>query len=104
MFKCNTVKEAIRDTKKSKALGPDRKAPIYLHHLGPIAQRYLANTIKLSVNSAKIPNIWKVGRVIPLHKLGKPIDKSKSFRPIALLSPIAKLIEKLLLCDFKNIH
>ena len=47
----------------------------------------------------KISNIWKVGWVIPLHKPGKPIDKSKSFRPIALLSLIAKLAEKLLI-DF----
>ena len=100
MFKCNTVKEAIRDKKKNKALGPDRIAPIHFHHLGPMVLRYSTDTINLSVNSAKIPNIWKVGRVIPLHKTEKPIDKSKSFRPIALLSPIAKLTEKLLLSDF----
>ena len=54
----------------------------------------------VSENSAKIRNLWKVGRVIPLHKPGKPIDKSKSFTAIALLSPNAKLTEKLLPRDF----
>ena len=83
MFNCNTVKEAIRDTKKRKALGRDKIAPIHQEHLGPIALRYLTDTINLSANNAKIPNIWKVGRFLPLHKPGKPIDKSKSFRSIA---------------------
>ena len=93
MFTCNTVKEAKRNTKKNKAHGPDRVAPIHLHHLARVALRYLTNTLNFSVNSAKIPNIWKIGRVIPLHKPGKPIDESKSFRPMTLLSPIAKLTE-----------
>ena len=97
------VDNAIRDSKKSKALGPDKIAPIHLHHIGPIALTYLTELINRSVRSANIPNIWKIGRVIPLHKPGKPADEAKSFRPIALLSPIAKIIEKLLLNDFWNI-
>ena len=96
------VDNAIRDSKKSKALGPDKIAPIHLHHIGPIALTYLTELINRSVRSANIPNIWKIGRVIPLHKPGKPADEAKSFRPIALLSPIAKIIEKLLLNDFWN--
>ena len=99
MFKCNTVKEAIRDTKKSKAPDPDRIATIHLQHLGPIALRYVTDTIKLSVNSAKILNIWKVGRVIPLHKAATSIDESKRFKPITLLPPFAKVTEKHLLSD-----
>ena len=43
MFKCNAVKEAIRDTRKSKALGPDRTA--LLHHINPIALSYLTDII-----------------------------------------------------------
>ena len=35
--------------------------------------------------------MWEIGQVIPLHKPGKTIDESKGFRPIALLSHIAKL-------------
>ena len=38
MFKCNTVKEAIGDTKKTRALGTDRVAPIHLHHLSIMAR------------------------------------------------------------------
>ena len=68
------VDNAIRDSKKSKALGPDKIAPIHLHHIGPIALTYLTELINRSVRSANIPNIWKIGCVIPLHKPGKPAD------------------------------
>ena len=85
LFICNTEKEAISDTKKSNALRSDRLAPIHLHPIGPIALRYLADTIYFSVDSAKTPNIWKFDRFIHIHKTGKPIDESGSFRPIALL-------------------
>ena len=100
MFKCLTVNEAKRDKKKIKALGPDRIAPIHLNHLGLIALGYLTDTIHCSLNSTKIQNMWEVGQVIPLHKPGKPIDESKSFRLIELFSLIAKLTEKHLLSDF----
>ena len=98
MLKCNTVKEAIQDTKKRKALGPDRIAPIHSNHLGPIALKYLTDAINFSVNSAKIPKFWKRGRVIPVRKPGKPSDEHIKLRPIALFSRIAKLTEKHLLC------
>ena len=80
-----------------KTLGPYRIAPIQIHHLGPIALRYLTDTIILSVNSAKIPNIWKVGRVIPLQKPGKPIEKLQTN-----CTPLShcKTTKKLLLSDF----
>ena len=73
---------------KSKALAPDRIAPIHLHHLGPIELRYLTDTINLSAKSAEIPIIWKGDRVISLLKPGKLIDEFKRFRPIAVLSPL----------------
>ena len=70
MFNCNTVKEAVRDG-KSKALRPDRIASIHLQHLGPIALRYLTDTIKRSANCT-------------LLKPGLAIEESKRFRAIEL--------------------
>ena len=94
--------EAIKTTKKSKALGPDKLAPIHLHHLGPKGVAYLAHTISWCYNTSIIPHKWKVGKIIPLLKPGKDAELSKSYRPIALLSPVAKLAEKLLLLDFEQ--
>ena len=43
------------------------------------------------------PALWKVGRIIPILKPGKPANQSKSYRSIALLSPVAMLLERLLI-------
>ena len=64
-----------------------------MKHLGPIALDYLANLYTQSINQAIVPPLWKVGRIIPLLKPGKPADQGPSFRPISLLSPLAKTLE-----------
>lgn len=60
------------------ALGPDHLAPIHLIHLGPLGTTFLTRMINLSINSMKILEKWKVGRVIPLLKPNKPSDVGKS--------------------------
>ena len=35
--------------------------------------------------------MWKIARIIPLLKPGKPADKGSSFCPIYILSPLAKI-------------
>ena len=91
------VQAAIKKSKSSKALGPDHISPIMLKHLGPVAQNYLANLYTHAVNQAIIPPLWKVGRIIPLLKPGKPADQGTSYRPISLLSPLAKTLEAIIL-------
>lgn len=44
-----------------------------------------------------IPNFWKVSRIVPILKTGNPNKQGSSFRPLSLLSPVAKLMEKLIL-------
>lgn len=97
IFTIEDVTRAIQNSKTSKALGPDGIAPIMLKHLGPIATNYITELVNTSMRTMQIPNIWKVGRIIPLPKPGKPANQGKSYRPISLLSPIAKLMEKLML-------
>ena len=96
------VANAIKATKSSKALGPDDIAPVHLKHLGVNGILFLTATINLSLTTINIPSKWKVGRVIPLLKPGKPVDQSTSFRPIALLFPVAKLVERLLLPELQD--
>ena len=88
------VTEAIKSTKKSKALGPDRIAPIHLHKIDPVSVSFFTKLINFSRNSSMVPAPWKVGRVIPLPEPGLDPEQKKSYRPISLLSPVAKLVEK----------
>ena len=91
------VQLALKRTKASKALGPDNLALIHLQYLGASGLYCLMTVINLSINSTKIPTQWKEGCIILLLKPGKPADQGKSYHPIMLLSPVTKLVQKLLL-------
>ena len=91
------VQLALKRTKASKALGLDNVAPIHLQHLGASGLCYLMTVVNLSINSTKIPTWWKEGCIISLLKPGKPSDQGKSYCLIELLSPVSKLVEKVLL-------
>lgn len=102
IFTTEQVTNAVKAAKTSKALGPDGISPIMLKHLGPFGIDFITNMLNLSMDSLTIPGVWKVGRVIPLLKPGKPVENSKSYRPISLLSPLAKLLETLILPILKE--
>ena len=85
---------AIRSTKNSKAFGPDNIAPIMLKHLGHVGSAYITRLMNLSMSTLSIPSLWKIGRIIPILKPNKSPDQSTYYRPISLLSPLAKLMEK----------
>ena len=58
---------------------------------------YLTKTFNHSIATADIPSIWKSVIVIPVLKPGKPPHKSTLYRPISLLYPAVKVLERLLL-------
>jgi hypothetical protein len=89
--------EAIKQAKSSKAIGPDGISNLHLKHLGPLGLEYLTNIFNLSLQHSKIPQIWKNSIIIPLLKPGKDPAESKSYRPVSLLCPAAKILERLIL-------
>ena len=50
--------------------------------------------LKTALNTNIIPPIWKLAIIVPIPKPNKDIDKGTSYRPISLLSVIAKILEK----------
>ena len=51
----------------------------------------------LSWTSHSFPFIWKTSSIIPIRKMGKPLDSPASFRPISLTSCVSKLFERIIL-------
>ena len=49
----------------------------------------------LSIMQGVVPNILKVSRVTPVYKNGLTTDPT-NYRPIALLSPFSKILEKII--------
>ena len=52
---------------------------------------------KTALNKNIIPRTWKLTNIVPIPKPNKDTDKGTSYRPISLLSVIAKTLEKSLL-------
>jgi len=96
-FTPDQVSFAISKLNNSKAFGPDHLTTLHLKHLGPLGISILTKIINDSLTFNSIPSIWKVSNICPYAKPGKDPSLSSSYRPISLLCPGAKVIEKLLL-------
>ena len=84
-FTTDLVTRAIRSCSNTKASGPDKLSIFHLKHLGPRATAYLTALFNDSVNSSRIPAIWKSSIVIPIPKPGKDTSQGTSYRPISLI-------------------
>ena len=81
----------------STATGPDKVAYPMLKHLPRSGMDSLLHIFNLSWTSHSFPSIWKTSSIIPIHKMGKPLDSPASFRPISLTSCVSKLFERIIL-------
>ena len=68
-----------------------------LKHLPRSELNFLLYIFNLSRSSRSFPSIWKTSSIIPIHKMGKPLDSPASFRPISLTSCVSKLFERIIL-------
>ncbi len=96
------TKKAIKACKASKAAGPDNISNLHLKHLGDNCIKYLTKIFNISMNTSIIPDIWKTSIIIPLLKPNKPANESDSYRPVSLLCPAIKILERLLLPTLTN--
>ena len=64
-----------------------------------LAAKYIAgplhHVITLSIMQQKFPSSWKFTKIVPLHKKNSPLKK-ENYRPVAILSPLSKVLEKVL--------
>ena len=79
------------------ATGPDKVAYPMLKHLSPSGMDFLLYIFNLSWTSHSFSSIWKTSSIIPIHKMGKPLDSPASFWPISLTSCVSKLFERIIL-------
>ena len=58
---------------------------------------FLLHTFNLSWTLHSFSSIWKTSSIIPIHKMGKPLDSPASFRSISFTSYVSKLFERIIL-------
>ena len=59
--------------------------------------KHPTNIYNAALNDNEIPHVWKLANIIPIPKPNKDINIGTSYRPISLLSVIAKTLEKVIL-------
>lgn len=88
----NGVRKLIKDLKNGKAPGPDgiRKNDLTIDL--DLMSTILTRIFQYSIDTCKIPNIWKTANVVPVFKAG---DKglATNYRPVSLTSICCKTLE-----------
>ena len=91
------VQEAIKQSKNNNSQVPDKLNIRHLKHIGPLGLAFLTSMFKTALNKNIIPHSWTLANIVPIPKPNKDTDTGTSYRPISLLSVIAKTLEKSLL-------
>ena len=92
-FSSAELHEALRQT-KLKCPGEDQVHPLLLKSLPEEGKAALLQILNRSWLEGKVPSQWRRALIIPVLKKRKPPTEIKSYRPVSLLSSIAKLCER----------
>ncbi len=91
------VLAAIRGLRNTPALGEDGIPTRILKDLAPVLAGPLAHLMRRSFATARVPSVFKIANVVPILKKGKDANKPGSYRPVALLPALSKILESLVL-------
>ena len=89
------IVEVLQHMKKSCSPGPDGISQRILIEVAEEISYPLYLLFKESLDSAQLPEEWKVAHVIPIFKKGSKSDPA-NYRPISLTSVVVKLLERML--------
>lgn len=91
------LKNIIKFLPNNRAPGHDGIPNIVLKNLTNKALILLTKIVNACFNLGHFPTKWKLAKVFPIPKPGKKLEDPSNYRPISLLSCIAKVVEKVLL-------
>ena len=78
------ITTAITSLMRRKAPGDDLITNEHIIHGGKQLKNHLLKLFNAIVACCYIPDYWKRGLIVPLHKAGnKPKDSCNSYRPVA---------------------
>ena len=89
-----TLKRTLRGLNTTPALGPDGLPMALWKNTVTVLAPTLANVVNASLRSGFVPSRFKTAIVSPIYKGGgKPRDEPASYRPVAVLNSLSKLLE-----------
>ena len=96
----NEVEDILKILDTSKAIGPDLLNPRLLKEAASMLKYPLCTLFNLSLTLSTFPSEWKYANVTPVFKKDCP-SNLKNYRPISLISILAKVMERLV---YKHIY
>ena len=87
------IKKLLRNLKNTKSCAVDDLDNFCVKISSDIIAQPLHHIITLSIMQNKFPTSWKYSKIVPLHKKGCTLER-KNYRPVAILSPLGKILEK----------
>lgn len=96
------ISSIVKSLKNKKAPGQDRIVAQMLKNADRKIILQLYYIFRSCISLSYFPASWKVARVVPIPKPGKPKDEVESYRPISLLSLLGKIFEKGLLLRLRE--
>ncbi len=91
------VVRAISRLKNTPATGEDDVPTKVIKDLAQVLAAPLAHLASRSFASGKVPTLWKHANVVPIFKKGKDPAQPASYRPVAILCALSKVLESLVL-------
>ena len=92
-FTKEKIRKAINKVRIDAAPGPDGISPYILKTFCEELLPPLEIIYNDSMDNSTFPSIWKKSDVTPVKKSGKSKSRAESFRPVALLSHLGKIME-----------
>ena len=89
------IEDAIDELDENSSAGPDGVPAIFLKRTKTAISKPLALLLRKSIDEGKIPEIFKMAYVTPIHKGGSR-QKPEQYRPVSLTSHIAKVFERVI--------
>ena len=86
------IEKLFKDLNPHKAAGPDKLKPIILQALHKELAPILQLIYQRSLDTERLPSIWKEANVSPIFKKGEKSDPA-SCRPISLTCVLCKVLE-----------
>ena len=94
-FDRKSIEDAIDELNENSSAGPDGIPAIFLKKTKETISRPLALLLRKSIDEGKIPEIFKLAYVTPIHK-GGTRQKPEQYRPVSLTSHIMKVFERVI--------
>ena len=96
-----SVKILIEKLKSKKSTSLDQLDNYAVKLVADYIAKPLHHVITLSIMQQKFPSCWKLTKIVPLHKKQSTLDK-RNYRPVAILSPLSKILEKVVYNQLYN--